>query len=558
MTGRLTVFRCLLLVAAASTAACATEAGRGDPPGKFTADGMTAHVKVLASDEFEGRRSATPGGEKTVAYLEQAFREIGLKPGVGNSYRQPVPFVELGTQPSPSLDVSSPGGSLAFSYGPEAVYWTSRVTPEAGIEQSELVFVGYGIVDPSRGWDDYAGLDMRGKTAVILVNDPGFATSDPALFKGRTMTYFGRWTYKFDEAARQGAAGAIIVHEDEPAAYPWAVVENGASRPQLVLDRPDGNAARVALEGWITLDSARKLFAAAGMDYEDLKARAAERGFRAVPMGLRASASVRNSIRRAASSNVIGLLEGSERPDEYLVVTAHWDHLGMAERGQGEDRIFNGAVDNATGTAGMLELARAFAAMEPRPGRSMLFVGFTGEEDGLLGSEYFADHPPVPVAQIAGGLNIDGMIVYGRTRDVSVVGFGSSELEDYLQRAASRQGRVLRQEPTPEKGFYFRSDHFPLARKGVPMLYAKGGVDSVAHGPEWGFARQQDYIANRYHKPSDEYDPDWDLSGALEDLEMYFDVLEQLAEEARFPEWRPGNEFRPIREQSRGAAGAGR
>ncbi len=280
MISRLVRTRSLLLIAAATAAACSTGAGRGDPPQRFTAEGLAAHVQVLSADEFEGRRSATPGGEKTVAYLEQAFREIGLKPGAGNSYQQPVPFVELGTQPSSSLEVSSPGGKLAFSYGPQAVYWTTRVTPEAGIEGSELVFVGYGIVDPSRDWNDYAGLDMRGKTAVILVNDPGFATSDPALFKGRTMTYFGRWTYKFDEAARQGAAGAIIVHEDEAAAYPWAVVQNGASRPQLVLDRPDGNASRVALEGWITLDSARKLFAAAGMDYEALKTRAAERGFR--------------------------------------------------------------------------------------------------------------------------------------------------------------------------------------------------------------------------------------------------------------------------------------
>ena len=557
MVSRLIPIRSLLLVVAAFAAWPVGAAG-GDSTKRFSAERFTADIRVLASDEFEGRRSATPGGAKTVAYLEQAFREIGLKPGAGDSYTQAVPFVELDTQPSPSLEVSSPGGKLALSYGPQAVYWTTRVTPEAEIEDSELVFVGYGIVDPSRDWNDYAGLDMRGKTAVILVNDPGFATSDPALFKGRTMTYFGRWTYKFDEAARQGAAGAIIVHEDEPAAYPWAVVQNGASRPQLVLDRPDGNASRVALEGWVTLDSARKLFAAAGMDYQDLKARAAKRGFRPVPMGLRASARVENSIRRAASSNVIGLLEGSKRPDEYLVVTAHWDHLGIAERGAGDDRIFNGAVDNATGTAGMLELARAFAALEPRPERSILFVGFTGEEDGLLGSEYFADHPPVPIAQIAGGINIDAMIVYGRTRDVSVVGFGSSQLEDYLQRAAARQGRVLKQEPTPEKGFYFRSDHFPLARKGVPMLYAKGGVDSVEHGSEWGVARQQEYIATRYHKPSDEYDPDWDLSGAIEDLEMYFDVLQQLAGETRFPQWLPGNEFRPIREQSRSAAGTGR
>jgi Zn-dependent M28 family amino/carboxypeptidase len=398
------------------------------------------------------------------------------------------------------------------------------------------------------GWNDYAGVDMKGKTAVILINDPGFETNDPALFKGRAMTYHGRWIYKFEEAARQGAAGAIIVHEEAPAAYPWAVVQNGAARPQLVIDSKQAEP-RVAVEGWMTLDAANEVFAAAGLDLASLKAKAVKRGFKPVPMGLTASTSVRNAIRRASSNNVVGVLPGSKRPEEYVMLTAHWDHLGRALAFSG-DAIFNGAVDNATGTAGLLELARAFGAVRPPPERSIVFVAFTGEESGLLGSEYYADHPTVPLNKVAGGINIDGMSVTGRTKDVVVVGYGSSELEDDLREAAAKQGRVLVQEPTPEKGYYYRSDHFNLAKKGVPMIYAKSGVDSVAHGKEWGLAQQADYVSNRYHKPTDEYDPNWDLGGAIQDLEMYFAISYKLAQQSRFPNWYPGNEFRAIRDRS--------
>jgi Zn-dependent M28 family amino/carboxypeptidase len=537
--------------------ACGLAAGCAGSPvsPSFETDRYAAHVRVLASDEFEGRRPATIGEEKTVAYLERAFREAGLQPGAAGSFLQPVPFVELTARPDSALRISGPDGDTLLTYADEAVFWTKRVVPEAALADSELVFVGYGIVEPAMEWNDYAGLDMRGKTAVILVNDPGFATGDPKLFNGRAMTYHGRWTYKFEEAARQGATGAIIVHEEAPAAYPWEVVRNGGVRPQLALEESGGSPSRVDIEGWVTRDAAVRVFRAAGLDYDTAKAAAARRGFRPMPLPLKATARVMNDIRHVRSNNVVGLLPGSKRPQEYVLFTAHWDHLGRAEGGSG-DTIFNGAVDNATGTAALIELARAFGEARPAPERSLLFVGFTGEEYGLLGSEYFADHPVVPLAQVAGGLNMDGMAVNGRTRDVTVVGYGASELDDFLAAAAAAQGRVLKPEPSPEKGSYYRSDHFMLARKGVPMLYARAGIDSHEHGAEWGLQQNNDYTSHRYHKPSDEFDPRWDLSGAIEDLQLYFDVGLMLAMEQGFPNWRPGNEFRSIRDRSRAGGAA--
>ncbi len=358
----------------------------------FEADRYADHVRVLASDDFEGRRPATAGEDKTIAYLEQEFRRAGLQPGASGSFRQPVPLVELMTRPDAALRISGAGGDTLLKYADDAVYWTKRVVPEFALTDSELVFVGYGIVEPAMRWNDYAGLDMRGKTAVILVNDPGFATGDPELFNGRAMTYHGRWTYKYEEAARQGAAGAIIVHEEAPAAYPWEVLRNGAARPQLAIDTPGEASSLVGVEGWMTRDAAVKVFLAAGLDYDTVKAAAARRGFRPMPLPLRATTRVANDIHRITSNNVVGILPGTKRPDEYVIYTAHWDHLGRTAEGSG-DTIFNGAVDNATGTAALIELARAFGEVRPRPERSVVFVGFTGEEYGLLGSEYFADHP---------------------------------------------------------------------------------------------------------------------------------------------------------------------
>lgn len=539
----------LCAISSVLVAGCATPPAAPVMP-VFQADQLAAGIKTLSSDEFEGRRPATAGEEKTVAFIENAYRTAGLKPGVGDGYRQPVPFVELTTRASDTLRVDGSGGkSFDLKYGDQTVFWTKRVVPQVSLDSSEIVFVGFGIVEPAMGWNDYAGVDMKGKTALILINDPGFETNDATLFKGRSMTYHGRWTYKFEEAARQGAAAAIIVHEEAPAAYPWAVVQNGAARPQLVIDSAQAEP-RVAVEGWVTREAAEEILAAAGMDFATLKAKALKRGFEPVPLELKASASVRNGVRRATSANVVGVLPGTKRPDEYVVLTAHWDHLGRALAFSG-DAIFNGAVDNATGTAGLLELARAFGEVEPAPERSVLFVAFTGEEYGLLGSEYFAEHPTVPLDRVAAGINIDGMSVNGRTNDVVVVGYGSSELEKDLEAAAAKQGRVLVQEPTPEKGYYYRSDHFNLAKKGVPMIYAKSGVDSVAHGKEWGLAQQADYVSNRYHKPTDEFDPSWDLSGAVQDLEMYFAMSYAWSQESAFKNWYPGNEFRAIRDRAR-------
>lgn len=547
------LFPMILAVSASLLSSCANE-----PPTRlpqrpaFTEAGFIAHVERLASDEFEGRRPGTRGEELTLDYLEEAFREAGLAPGAGGSFRQAVPLVEITTRPDDTLELNGPDARLSLRYGDDMVIWTRRPVPESRLDEAELVFAGYGIVAPEYGWNDYAGIDMQGKIAVVLVNDPGFATGDPRLFNGRSMTYYGRWTYKFEEGLRQGAAAVLVVHETEPAAYPWEVVRNGAARPQFDLLSVDAQASRLPLEGWVTKDSAERLLALAGEDYARLKQAALQRGFRALSLGVKASVGVRNAIRHGTSYNVVGVLPGSARPDEFVIYTAHWDHLGRSLAIGGGDGIFNGASDNATGVAGLIELARAFGEIRPGPQRSILFVGFTAEENGLLGSAHFAAQPPVPLANIAGGINMDNLYPLGRTRDLTIIGYGASELEDYLGDAALKQGRELVPEPTPENGFYYRSDHFNLAKQGVPMLYTKAGVDSPERGPDWGRVWLADYIANRYHKPSDEYDAaTWDVSGILQDLEVYYDVGMEIANTTVWPNWRAGTEFRAIRDRSR-------
>ena len=533
----------------------ASEATVRPEPG-FPEDTFRAHVERLSSDEFGGRAPGTDGERKTLEYIEQAFRAAGVAPGIGDSFLQPVPLVEIQTHADESMAVRGPSGSLDLRHLDDMVVWTRRPVPESRLEDAELVFAGYGIVAPEYGWNDYAGIDVRGKIVLVLVNDPGFATGDPALFTGRAMTYYGRWTYKFEEAVRQGAAGLFVIHETEPAAYPWAVVRNGAGKEfDLIVD--DFASKRLALEGWLTHEAAQRVLALAGQDYAALKRASLERGFKARALGIQASVGVRNDVARKTSYNVVGVVPGRERPDEYFLYTAHWDHLGTKPAGDGpagEDRIFNGASDNATGVAGLIELARAFAATQPRPARSTMFVAVTAEESGLLGSQYFAEHPPVPVASMVGGLNMDNLYAIGKTRDLTVIGYGASELDNYLRRAAAARGRVLVQEPTPEKGFYYRSDHFNLAKHGVPMLYTKAGIDSPTKGADYGRRWLDDYVANRYHKPSDEYDPAWDVSGIVEDLEIYYHVGLEVAGDANWPNWRDGSEFRSIRDASRTAA----
>ncbi len=511
------------------------------------------HIEVLSSDAFEGRAPGTEGEKKTLAYIEQQFKAAGLQPGAGNSFLQPVPVVEITPQAEAAMRLQGADGqALTLRSLDDVVAWTKRPVPSSGVADAEVVYAGYGIVAPEYGWDDYAGLDVRGKLVLALVNDPGYATQDPKLFTGNAMTYYGRWDYKFAEAVRHGAAGVLIIHETKAAGYPWNVPRNGATKPQFDLVIDDYATQRLALEGWITEDAAARVLAAAGKDFAALKKASSTRGFKGTTTGLKATMSVRNDVRKATSYNVVGLLPGAKRPNEAFVYTAHWDHLGKnPDAKPGEDAIFNGAQDNATGISALIELSRAFAATQPRPERSLLFVAVTAEESGLLGSQYFAEHPPMPVAQMAGGLNMDNLYSVGKTRDMTVIGAGKSELEDDLARATARQGRVPKPEPAPEKGFYYRSDHFNLAKAGVPMLYTKSGVDSPTQGADYGKRWLDEYTAQRYHQPSDEYSPDWDVSGTLQDLQVYYDVGLGVANSTAWPNWRKESEFRAIRDRSR-------
>jgi Zn-dependent M28 family amino/carboxypeptidase len=523
-------------------------ASRSVPP-PISAAEYERHIVTLSSDEFEGRKPGTAGERKTVDYLVAEFKKLGLAPGNGDSYLQQVPIVEITAGSDATLSL----GTTTLEYGKDVVIWTKRIVPEISIADSPLVFVGHGVVAPEYGWNDYAGVDMRGKTAVILINDPGFATNDAKLFRGRAMTYYGRWTYKFEEAARQGAAAAIIIHDDKPAAYGWGTVQTSWTGPQLDTVSADGNASRVAIEGWMTKAAGDALLRANGRSYDELLIAASQPGFKPIPLAQQASGSLRNLIRRSSSPNVIAMQKGSKRPDEYIIYTAHWDHLGKS-LARGGDNIFNGALDNATGTSGLLTIAKAFAESKRRPERSVIFLAVTLEESGLLGSAFYVQNPIFPLKRTVAALNMDAIPWGGPTRDVSVIGYGASELEPYLERAAAKQDRVLREEPTPENGFFYRSDHFNFAKVGVPALYFKLGIEDREKGAEWAKAQAAEFTALHYHKPSDEFRPGTDLRGGLQDLELLFDIGSTLAREKRFPNWYATSEFRAARDRSLGAA----
>jgi Zn-dependent M28 family amino/carboxypeptidase len=417
----------------------------------ITAEDLAKDTQILASDEFEGRAPASEGEIKTINFLRDEFQKVGPKPGNGESYFQEIPMVVMEADPAARLDILGDKTSVSFAYKEDFVAETLRVAEEVSLADSEMVFAGYGIVAPEYNWNDYEGLDVRGKTVVVLVNDPGYATQDPGLFTGRAMTYYGRWTYKYEEAARQGAAGCFIVHETEPAAYPWSVVQNGWTGPQFNLVREDKNMSRCAADGWLNLEAARKIFESAGLDFDTVKAEATKRGFRAVPLGLKASLTLRNNVKNVTSNNVIGLLPGSERPDEYVIYMAHWDHFGINPALEG-DQIFNGALDNATGTAALIELAEGFQKLKRLPQRSIVFLAVTGEEQGLIGSEYYATHPIFPAAKTVGVINMDALNIYGPMKDITVVGYGLSELDGYIEAAAKESGRTVSSDPSPEKG----------------------------------------------------------------------------------------------------------
>ncbi len=537
---------------AGSAPAATVPATAAVPASPISVDTMKTATRILSSDAFEGRAPGTPGEEKTLAYLAQEFARVGLKPGNNGSWFQDVPLVEITARNVSPLTFTGAGQPIALAYGPDMVVGTYQVTPKIAVANSDVVFVGYGINAPEKGWNDYAGVDVRGKTVLILVNDPDYEKPTPGGdFNGRAMTYYGRWTYKFEEAARQGAAAAIIVHDTVPAAYGWNVVQSSWTGSQQVADAANGHADQSKAIGWMQLAAAKRLMAGAGQDFDRLAAAAKVRGFRAVPLtGVKAGVSFDNQIRRHASKNVVGILPGTARPDEVVLFTGHWDHLGRCEAAPDGDDICNGAVDNATGTAALIALAEA-NAKAGATARSQVYVAVTGEESGLLGSAYYGDNPVYPLAKTVGGINMDALSVAGPARNVVVVGKGKSDLDAYLDRALAVQGRVAEADPSPQNGYYYRSDHFSLAKHGVPMLYIDSGDDLIDGGKAAGEAAAKDYTERRYHGPKDEYDPNWNWAGVAQDLALFYAIGRDLGNGTTWPNWVAGDEFRAIRDRSR-------
>ncbi len=537
---------------AQATAAASTHAFKD----AIDAADFAEHVQQLASDDFAGRAPGTAGEDKTVEYIKAQFARIGLQPGNGSDWFQPVAMVETTADESATLNVKVGGGEQVLKFGDDMVIGTRTGQPQVDIKDSQLVFVGYGVDAPEQGWNDYRGLDVKGKTVVMLVNDPGFHAKDAKLFDGERMTYYGRWTYKFEEAARKGAAGALIVHDTEGASYGWDVVKNSWSGPQYDLPAKDDPAPRVPAQGWISGAAADALFKAAGQDFAKLRAAANKRGFKPVPLDATMSLSLKSTIAEKNSRNVIGLLPGSEAPDEAIVYMAHWDHLGTHE-GETGDNIYNGAVDNATGVAGIIEIAEAMRKAPTPPKRSVLFLAVTLEESGLLGSKYYVAHPVIPLDKTVAVINLDAMAPIGKARDITVVGKGSSELEDLLTPVLARQKRVIAGESNTAAGYYFRSDHFNFAKAGVPALYLDSGNDLLEGGSAAGDAAGKDYTENRYHKAGDQYDvATWKLDGIIQDLEAAYSVGETLANGGQWPNWYEGNPFKAARDALRPAASA--
>jgi Zn-dependent M28 family amino/carboxypeptidase len=508
---------------------------------------LTQYLSVIAADSLQGRKPFTNGETKTINYLKAQFEKLGLQPGNGDSFFQEVPMVEIKSIPEDKMVLKGKTSSLTLNYLTDFVAGTRRVQNEVSISNSPLVFAGYGIVAPEYGWNDYANLDVKGKTVVVLINDPGFA--DSTLFKGKNMTYYGRWTYKFEEAARQGATGIIIVHDTEPAAYPWTVVRSGWSKSKLTLQSEDNGMNRTVVEGWITLDKAKQLFAMDGKSFDELALSARKKGFKAVDLNVTTSLKVKNTIKKSVTYNVLAKIPGDKRKDEAIIYSAHWDHLGVGEKVQG-DSIYNGAVDNATGVASLFEIASAFKKLPKAPGRTILFISYTAEEQGLLGSEYYAKHPTFPLAKTIANINMDMMGIAGKTKDIVVYGFGQSELEDYATESAKKQGRVIVPDPVPSSGLYYRSDHFNLAKVGVPSLFTGSGVDNIKNGRAWGLKQVADFTKFRYHSPQDNFDAKtWDSSGIIEDVRMLFDMGYRISNEDSYPKWKDGSEFKAIREK---------
>ncbi len=514
----------------------------------ITPDGLLAHIKILASDEFEGRAPGTKGEELSVKYISDQFKKIGLKLGnPDGTYTQEVPLAGIKSEPQMSFIAGDK--TIDLKYPDDFVASSARLQPEIKIDRSDVVFVGYGVVAPEYGWDDYKDVDLHGKTLLMLIGDPPVADSkdpsklDEKIFKGKAMTYYGRWTYKYEIAAQKGATAAIIVHETQPAAYPWQVVRSSWGKENFELDNPNKNMDAVSARSWITLDIAKKLVADCGQNFDALKKSAITKDFRPVTLNAKANIQIKQQIREFKSHNIIGGLKGS---DEYIIYTAHWDHLGRHPELQG-DQIFNGAIDNASGVASVMQIAAAFMKLNPPPKRSVLFMATTGEEAGLLGAKFYAEHPLYPLEKTLADINIDGVNPWGKTHDLEDLTNGNSALDDLLGQAAARQGRVMKPNSEPEKGGFYRVDSFEFAKAGVPVLHAARGIEIIGKPPEYGKQKRDEFVAKHYHQPSDEVDPTWDLSGAVQDVQLLFEVGYQVANAENFPEWKPGSEFKAKR-----------
>lgn len=510
------------------------------PTAELSKEDIVVYLEELASDEYEGRRPFTEGEKKTITYIEKEFKKMGLLPANGDSYFQDVPLVEITGKPGDIMTINTPKGKMEFKNGDDYVLHTQRAAEELSLENSELVFCGYGTVDPSRNWDDYAGMDMKGKTAVILVNDPGFGGEDPDFFSGDIMTYSGRWTYKYEEADRQGADAVILIHETTSAGYPWFVIKSSWAGTMLELERA-ADADDCALKGWISLPKAQKLFANAGLDIAEQIRNARKPVFKPVSLNATVNATLTNKVKRDVTKNVIGYIEGSETPDEYIVYTAHWDHLGIGAPVEG-DSIYNGALDNASGTATIMAIAKTFTKVKPK--RSVVFAMVTAEEQGLFGSQYYAEHPLFPLNKTVANINMDGVNPMGEMNDVTALGYGLSSLDIILKEETEKQGRYLQGDQEPEKGYFFRSDHFCFAKEGVPAIYAGGSTDHKEKGKAYAKEFNEAYNAKYYHQPSDEYNPEtWNYDGMLQDGQLYLNIGLTLANSDFWPEWSSDSEF---------------
>lgn len=514
----------------------------------FSSDRFKERIIKLSSDEFLGRKPFTEGETRTLEYLQSEFKAIGLEPGNGDSYLQEVPLIEITTTADPTMLLEGHGGKFELKGNDDYVIWTQSPNGTS-LNKNELVFAGYGIVAPEYNWNDYEGLDVKDKVVVVMVNDPGFGTEDTTFFKGSTMTYYGRWTYKFEEAARQGAKGCLVIHDDAPASYPFSVVQNSWNRSKLYL----GSGTQVCdVEGWISLPAGKKVFESAGLNLLSELAAAKKPGYEGKPLGVHATTNLKVSTKESTSYNVLGKITGSQRPNETIIYTAHWDHLGIGQPDATGDSIYNGALDNASGTAGIMEIAEAFMALDPNPERTIVFLAVTAEEEGLLGSAYYTQHPVFPKETTVANINIDGVNASGKMKNIVIVGMGQSELDDYLADVCAASGRYISPDPLPEAGFYFRSDHFNFAKIGIPALYLDPGNDHVEFGTAYGDKKSEEFISDRYHQPSDEFDEaTWDLEGGLADLQLVFEVGKRLAFETTWPQWKEGSEFKAIREAYR-------